>query len=53
MAHDCPDCGEYCTCDGEDFFHSEAPDYCEHCDPEGGEDLDDDFDDSDFDDPED
>lgn len=25
MAHDCPDCGEYCTCDGEDVSHNEAP----------------------------
>jgi hypothetical protein len=34
MAHDCPDCGELCYCDGEDHGQ-EAPDDCEHaCEPE-------------------
>ena len=31
--HECPDCGQACTCDIEDIWHDEAPYDCSHeCD---------------------
>ena len=39
--HPCPECGEYCDCDGEDLHHDVAPDDCAHeCPPEDDDDLD-------------
>lgn len=33
--HDCPECGQACTCDGEDVWNDAAGDDCVHeCDPE-------------------
>ena len=44
--HECPDCREYCDCDGEDHDQP-APDDCRHnCPPE----IDDNFDDEPADD---
>ena len=30
MAHDCPDCGQACYCDGEDTWNDAAAYYCGH-----------------------
>lgn len=30
MAHECPECSQYCYCDGEDHGQ-EAPEDCLHC----------------------
>lgn len=31
MAHECPECGQMCYCDGEDTFVKTADKYCIHC----------------------
>ncbi len=52
MAHDCPNCGELCKCDGSEIIQP-APDVC-YCDCAADEDaeadLEDDLDDLDGDD---
>lgn len=47
MAHECPDCGQQCYCDGEDTYIPTSADQCDHmCDIQEellGFDFDDDY----------
>lgn len=53
MAHECPDCGETCYCDGEDTFFDFAPSNCRHilrcCDESGFADYEGEFEEDDED----
>lgn len=49
MAHDCPECGEVCFCDGDDTWFDDADDCTHNCEPEEGDDDDDGHDDRELD----
>lgn len=41
MAHDCPDCGQACYCDGDDVFMDDYPECIHECAEEPPDSFDD------------